>query len=118
MKSEQGVSSVKELESRYLAPDDQDDFDKAVSAVKSTDAYKQASSDTKAALEDIAYAVLKREDEYADQKKYGLDDTGYIIYKMALDVVDQPNKNGNYGTYTNAEKDEAASMVPSKYKPN
>lgn len=36
--------------------------------------------------------------------KYGISETDYILYKLALEMYDQKNDNGEYGSYTEDEK--------------
>ena len=51
--------------------------------------------------------------------EYGLDETKYILYQLALDMVDQPSESGKMGTYTAAEKKaapEKASLSKEAYE--
>lgn len=41
------------------------------------------------------------------EKFSGMSETEYMLYKLALDMVDQPNENGELGTYTAEEKSAA-----------
>lgn len=41
------------------------------------------------------------------EKFSGMGETEYMLYKLALDMVDQPNENGELGTYTAEEKSAA-----------
>ena len=41
------------------------------------------------------------------EKFSGMDETEYMLYKLALSVVDQPNESGELGTYTAEEKSAA-----------
>ena len=51
--------------------------------------------------------------EGLDEKlvQYNVDRTDYLMYELALSVVDAPNSNGKYGTYTNSEKEEAINQL-------
>ena len=45
----------------------------------------------------------------------GIDPEVFALYKIAKDQADTPNKNGNMGTFTNAEKDAALELLKKKY---
>lgn len=115
MKDEQGVQSVDELESRYLSPDDEDEYAGIESKLKGSTAWRRANAEQRSKAENLAYSYVtsdtKAEEIAESAKNLGLSDTQYILYKLALDVVDKPNGNGKYGTYTNAEKEEALQMI-------
>lgn len=124
IKNAQGAQSVNELSSsdRYLNPDQQDAYNKMLSQVESTDVYKryeaQVGDDLGAysRLIDLAYDVTdgkKRNtwQDYAIVKEYGLTKTEYVLYQLALDIVDEPNKDGKYGTYTDKEKAAAVKIA-------
>jgi len=113
MKAEQGVSSVKELGSRYLSPTQQKEYDKTVAAVKQSNVYYELDSSDRARLNELAYEVVAQDGwkNTAAVKDNNLNATEYVLYQLALDIVDQPNNKGNYGTYTDAEKAAAVKMA-------
>jgi hypothetical protein len=45
----------------------------------------------------------------------GISPEAYALWKVAKDKADKPNKNGNMGTYTNSEKDEAIRILMKQY---
>jgi len=42
----------------------------------------------------------------------GLNETDYVLYKLALQINDKPTESGNLGSYTNAEVEAAIRAVP------
>ena len=118
MKKAQGVKSVSELEQRYLFPDEQEDYDRTVKQMKRSDAWKQASSKQKEKVQDYLYDLTVQNADGEDLmekinpgKQYGLTETEYLLYKLALEVVDNPTDSGKYGTFTNDEVEEAIKMI-------
>ena len=113
MKSEQGVSSVKELESRYLSPMQQKEYDKTVAAVKRSNVYYESDSSDRARLNELAYEVVAQDGwkNTAAVKDNNLTATEYVLYKLAIKLVDEPNSKGDYGTYTKEETEKAIEMV-------
>lgn len=116
MKKAQGVDHVDDLSHRYLNPTQQREYDSVTSKVKRSEVWSRSDGTTKAKLEDIAYDVIagyKRNTWQTESitTDNNLTQTEYILYKLALDVVDKPNSNGKYGTYTDAEKEKAVKMA-------
>ena len=116
MKDEQGVDKVKDLESRYFGPDQQREYDSKLREIQRSGVWKNANVEQRDKLEDNLRRVVLESDEdmmetIEEGAAYGLDDTEYLLYKLALETVDQPNENGKYGTYSNAEKAAAISSL-------
>lgn len=116
MKKEQGVDKVKDLESRYFGPEQQREYDSKLREIQSSGVWKNANAEQRDKLEDNLRRVVLESDEdmmetIEEGAAYGLDDTEYLLYKLALETVDQPNENGEYGTYSNAEKAAAISSL-------
>ena len=115
MKKDQGVEKVSKLKNRYLAPADQTEWDSQMKPVQASGIWDAASEEQRDKLEDRLYALVtgngetvEKEREYiSDGLAYGLDETDYLLYKLALDMADKPSENGEYGSYTNQEKAEA-----------
>ena len=42
---------------------------------------------------------------------YGISETDYLLYLLALEVKDKPTESGKYGSYTNDEVAEAIRML-------
>ena len=119
MKKAQGVTKVSDLESRYLPPDQQNAYDGKMKTIQSSNLWKNASADQRDELESNLYDLTVGNGSGEDlQEKidagsaYGIDEAEYLLYRMALDMADTPNKNGKLGgTPTNAEKADAISMM-------
>lgn len=115
MKKEQGVKKVEELDQRYLSPDLQPKWDSAMSDISGHSLWKNADEKERDALEAKLYDLVteskdseEMRDKIREGASYGLDETEYLLYTLALDMYDQPNKNGEYGgTPTAREKADA-----------
>ena len=112
MKKDQGVNKVSELEQRYLHPDQQSEYDSKMKDIQGSTLWKNANEKQKDDLEATLYDLvtgntegLELKAEIAAGKSYGLDETEYLLYELALDMADTPNANGKLGgTPTAAEK--------------
>jgi len=119
MKKAQGVSSVNDLDQRWMTPEQQVKYDDAMSSVDGTSIYNQANADQLAALESAMYdyaignkAGLTTSDKISGGESVGLDEGEYWQYLLALQLADQPTESGKMGTYTNDEYKAAIEMVP------
>jgi hypothetical protein len=119
MVSGQGVGSVKNLKQRYLSPTEQKSYDASLSKVKSNDLWRQAGAAHRKDLETDVYNLTvgngdgeALREKINDAKKFGLSETEYLLWELALEVCDQPNKNGELGgTPTNEEKANAIEAI-------
>ena len=118
MKKAQSVTSVDDLKSRYLTPTQQTSYDSTMSKVKRSGVWKSATAAQRKEMEGDLYDLtvgnsdgVKLQEKIAGGNPYGVGTTEYLLYELAKDVVDQPNDNGNYGTYTNEETEAAIRML-------
>ncbi|MBQ6698396.1 MAG: hypothetical protein IJN09_05080, partial [Oscillospiraceae bacterium] len=119
MKKRAGVKEVSELEARYLPPEKQKKYSETLSPVKSTEVWKTASPAQRKDLEEDVYNLTalnddgeKLRDKMNEAAKYGIDTTQYLLYLLACDVVDKPNKSGKLGgAPTSKEFKEAALLA-------
>jgi len=118
MKKDQGVTEVKDLEQRYLAPEQQGVYDNKLRSIKSNSVWKNATEEQRSSLESSLYDLVAKNNNGIELSKdidagrgFDLDDTEYLLYQLALDMVDQPNGSGKYGgAPTNAEKAAAVEL--------
>lgn len=118
MKDEQGVEKVDELDSRYLSPEQSKDYDALAREVAASRLWRSATSGQKESAEEMMYDLATNN---GDGKKlaekvdggaaYGLSESDYILYRLALEMVDEPSESGKYGTYTTDEVQAAIDMV-------
>lgn len=118
MKDEQGVEKVDELDSRYLSPEQSRDYDALAREVAASRLWRSANSGQKESAEEMMYDLATNN---GDGKKiaekvdggaaYGLSESDYILYRLALETVDEPTEGGRYGTYTTDEVQAAIDMV-------
>lgn len=112
MKKDQGVDKVSDLEQRYLPPFLQPEYDKVLGSVKQSHLWGAADEEQRDNLEGRLYTYVCGTEEandlyetIEDGKSYGIDETEYLLYKLALEMYDTPNKSGELdGAPTNAEK--------------
>lgn len=112
MKKDQGVTKASELESRYLNPTDQTEWDSKMKPIQSSSVWKSANAEQRDNLEDDLYTLITGTGEdienkrkyISDGKAYGMSETDYLLYELAKDMYDEPNESGEYGSYTNEER--------------
>jgi hypothetical protein len=115
MKKAQGVKKVTELESRFLHPDQQVEYDQKMADIQKSRTWRKASEEQRDSLEADLYEIvtdsksgLDLQEKIEAGKDYGLSETDYLLYRLALEMYDTPNKNGKLGgTPTNEEKADA-----------
>ena len=118
MKKAAGVTKTSELESRYMHPDQQAEYDSKMKTIQRSNVWKNANEEQRGKLEDNLYNIVSGTgtgenlmETISEGAPFGLDETEYLLYKLALETVDQPNESGNYGSYTSEEKAAALSSA-------
>ena len=113
MKKSQDVKDVKDLEQRYYSPAEQPKYDALMGSIQKSNLWSQATEEQRDNLEERAHTYIagdsktaqEMRDEIETAKTYGIDEAEYLLYKLALEMYDTPNENGELGgTPTNAEK--------------
>lgn len=118
MMDSQGVRHVDELEKRWLPPAAEREFDAVMEGLTGDRLWDRASQDQRDRAEKQLYTLEwggepgeKIREKIDGGRQYGLDETEYLLFRLALSMADQPSKNGNLGSYTNAERQEAIEML-------
>ena len=118
MKKDQGVDKASELQQRYLPPDQQAAYDKQVKKLEGSSIWGDATDEQQKNAMSRLYEMTagtssgqKMSEKAKGGAEYGLDETKYILYQLALEMVDEPNSSGKMGTYTVSEKQAAADMA-------
>lgn len=118
MKRDQGVESVADLEARYLTPKQEQSYNSLRQRVTGTTVWSAASEEQREALEEDLYNLtvanssgLKLQEKIDGGAAYGIDEADYLLYRLALHVVDQPTESGNLGSYTGDEVEAAIDML-------
>lgn len=112
MKKDHGVKKVEDLADRYLPPEQKNRYDRSISSMDKSSVWRSATDAQRGEIEaDLHDLITESDAGKALQEKidegaaWGVDESEYLLYKLALDMVDQPNKSGEYGgTPTNEEK--------------
>ena len=114
LKESQGVKKVSELDQRYMLPAQQKTYDSKMSELKGSGLWSNATEEQRDKVEANLYGIVTESEgseemraKISEGKAYDLDDTEYLLYKLALDMYDTPNEKGDYGTYTSREKADA-----------
>lgn len=118
MKRDQGVESVADLEARYLTPKQEKSYNSLRQRVTGTTVWSAASAEQRKALEEDLYNLtvanssgLKLQEKIDSGAAYGIDEADYLLYRLALHVVDQPSESGKLGSYTGDEVEAAIDML-------
>lgn len=113
MKKDQGVKEVKELDERYVAPDDREVYERAIERLTGSALGKKATEQQLKDAKADAYKFTTRAGGEKDQERWdrweaaGMDAGTYALYQLAEEMADKPNENGNLGTITNEEREVA-----------
>lgn len=118
MKAE-GVKKKEDLQQRYYSPLKQPEYDKLMKGVKSSNMWENADTEEKKKIKNKIHTYLTGDSKTAKnlQNKieggfeYGLDESEYLLYELALDMIDQPTGQKGSGSYSNKEKQDAMRMV-------
>lgn len=118
MKDAQGVTKASELEQRYLSPDQEKVYNRVLGEITGSEVWRSASTEQRDKLEDSLYdltvangAGVKLQEKIDAGAAYGIDEADYLLFRLALDLVDQPTESGKMGSYTNDEVEEAIEML-------
>lgn len=118
MKRDQGVESVADLEARYLTPKQEQSYNSLRQRVTGTTVWSAAIAEQREALEEDLYDLtvanssgLKLQEKIDGGAAYGIDEADYLLYRLALHVVDQPSESGKLGSYTGDEVEAAIDML-------
>lgn len=118
MKDAQGVTKASELEQRYLSPDQEKVYNRVLGEIAGSEVWRSASTEQRDKLEDSLYdltvangAGVKLQEKIDAGATYGIDEADYLLFRLALDLVDQPTESGKMGSYTNDEVEEAIGML-------
>jgi hypothetical protein len=123
IKQDKGVDHVADLKpsDRYLSPSQQKTYDAVTRRVKSSEVWAESDAANRAKLSEIAYDVIAGSEKNTWKAKSittenDLTQTEYILYKLALDIVDKPDKNGKYGSETHQYTDTEKKLAVKKAK--
>lgn len=119
-RAERGVQSVDDLPAgdRYLAPAAEKQRQRIQAEVEQSRLWARATAQEQEKAEGDLYTLLTdsaagealREKAEAAARG-GVSDAEYILFRLALSMADQPTESGKLGTITNAELEEAISML-------
>lgn len=90
-----------------------------IRGVQSNRLWRRATAEQQDHLEELLYdltvgdtAGIKLREKIDGGEVYGLDETEYLLYRLALEMADKPSKSGKYGgNPTNDEVEAAIGMV-------
>lgn len=115
MKEDQGVTSVSDLEQRYLPPDKEKEYQSLLSGVSGTKIWAGATEEQRKNASDDIYQLIMGTDRSASLRdkisagsQYGLTEEEMVLYELAKEVASQ---DGNDNT-SQEEAAAAAAMLP------
>ena len=116
MKKAEGVTEASELSKRYMTPDDEDKYDSSLNRMKSSQAWKSATSTQKKNAEADLYKFLTSTSDDVvkareEARQYGVDETEYALWQLAIEMADQPKGAEGSGSYSAKEKAEAINLL-------
>ena len=116
MKKAEGVKEASDLSKRYMSPDDEERYDSSLSRVKSSKVWKSATSTQRKEAEADLYNYLTSTTEdmeklRAEARTFGVDETEYTLWQLAIEMADQPKGQKGSGSYDMTEKAEAINSL-------
>ena len=116
MKKAEGVKQVSQLSKRYMTPDKEKKYDSSLNKIKSSQAWKSATSTQRKEATADLYDFLTSTSEAMEKTRtearaFGVDETEYTLYQLALEMADEPKGQEGNGSYTTSEKAEAISLL-------
>ena len=99
-----------------MTPADEKKYDSSLNKVKSSQAWKSATSTQRKNAEADLYNFLTSTTEdmeklRAEARTYGVDETEYTLYQLAIEMADQPKGKKGSGSYDYKEKAEAINSL-------
>ncbi len=116
LKKAEGVKEASELSKRYMTPANEKKYDSSLKKVKSSNAWKSANDAQKKNAEDDLYEFLTSTSEdmkkvRTEAREFGVDETEYTLWQLAIEMADQPKGQEGSGTYDSKEKAEAINSL-------
>ena len=116
MKKAEGTKEATSLSKRYMTPETEKKYDSSLSRIKLSDVWKSANAtqkiDAAAELYDFLTSTSETmEKTRAEAMEYGVDETEYTLWKLAIEMADQPKGQEGSGSYDYAEKAEAVNAL-------
>ena len=99
-----------------MTPDDEKKYDSSLSKVKASKAWQSANPEQRKNAEADLYNFLTSPSESmekarAEAKEYGVDETEYTLWQLAIEMADQPKGQKGNGSYDYKEKAEAINSI-------
>ena len=116
MKKAEGVEKSSELSKRYMTPTDEKKYDSSLSKVKTSQAWKSANTSQRKNAEADLYNFLTSDTDAmeklrAEARAFGVDETEYTLWQLAIEMADQPKGQKGNGSYDYKEKAEAVNSL-------
>ena len=116
MKNAEGVKSTSDLSKRYMTPTDEKKYDSSMRHIQSNDLWKTATEEQRKGVKADLYNFLTSDSDYMSKtreetKAAGVDETEYILWKLAIEMADQPKGKEGSGYYDYKEKAEAINSL-------
>ena len=92
MKKAEGVEETEDLSKRYMSPDDERKYDNSLRKVKTSDAWRSASASQRKEAEAHLHNFITSSSESmektrAEARSAGVDETEYVLWQLATEVV-------------------------------
>ena len=100
MKKAEGVEKASDLTKRYMTPDDEKKYDSSLNKVKTSGAWKSATSTQRKNAEADLYDFLTSTSEAmektrAEARAFGVDETEYTLWQLAKEMVNDSKDSMN-----------------------
>ena len=116
MKKAEGVEKTSELTKRYMTPTTEKKYDSSLKQIKSSQVWQSATPEQRQGAKADLYKFLTSDSEdiekaRAEAREYGIDETEYTLWQLAIEMADQPKGEKGSGSYDSKEKAEAINSL-------
>lgn len=116
MKNAQGVKEVSDLTKRYMTPTTEKKYDSSMKQISSSEVWKTATAEQRQDAKADLYEFLTSDrDDFVktreEAKAAGVDETEYTLWKLAIEMADQPKGEEGSGNYDSTEKAKAINSL-------
>lgn len=116
LKDAEGVKSVEDLTKRYMTPTTEKKYDASMKVIRSSEAWKTATSEQRENAKSDLYDFLTSDSDYMvkareEAQAAGVDETEYTLWQLAIEMADQPKGEKGSGYYDSKEKVEAINSL-------
>ena len=116
LKKAEGVKEASELSKRYMTPTTERKYNSSFTQIQSSEVWQSATPEQRKDAKADLYSFLTSDSEdmkktRAEAEAAGVDETEYTLWKLAIEMADQPEGEKGSGSYDFKEKAKAINSL-------